>query len=549
MGLTDLAKDAAAAATKYALRKIRNDSFVNALTGIGTSRDKRTGAGYCLEALLTMPELDALYSSNDLVVTIVNSVVDDALREGFELKRKEKPGDKPTDPVKDQEQAEAILARCRELGVREKFHSAAVWGRLFGGGAVIVGVTGGGSLQTELKDEKVRGVEVLIDVDRQDLIPQTWNADGTVEIYTWTQVTAGGVGNGQPRLIHHSRVITFPGAKTTNRARARNQGWDHSVIQRIYSVLLGYDGMWASVDHMFADMSQAVFKLQGFIAAMAEADGEGAETVTTRIQLMDTLRSVARAIVLDAGDETGAGAESFEVVERGALTGVDGILDKKTLRLACAARMPVTRLMGQSPAGMNATGDSDLEIWGNEVQVERRHIIEPRLERIVNMIARELGDQDPEWTIVWPNLRHTTEKEDAELEKLRVDTAIALVTAQVALPEELAVCLEKIAPTLGLGLDVAAREEALNAIGSVTEAVDPSTALNGAQVASMLEIVNSVATKALPRETAVEMLTAAFPISAEEADKILGAVGESFFVDPPAPAPGPFGAKPPAFGK
>lgn len=468
------------------MRRVRTDSFVNALTGLGTTRDKRTGAAYCMDAILQPQELDNLFSSNDLAATIVSKLVDDALREGFELKRKEKPGagkkTKPkaesdptepgrkpktdaadeSDPVKDKEDADAIMVRCRELGVRERVYSGAIWGRLFGGGGVILGVTGGGSLTSKLDDTKVKGLEFLIDVDRQDLIPQTWNADGTVETFTWTQITAGGLGNGQPRLVHASRVVLFPGVKTTNRARARNMGWDHSVIQRIYNTLLGVDGMWTSLEHMFGDMSQAVFKLQGFIAAMAEADSaDGQATVTTRIQLMDTLRSVARAIVLDAGDETGAGAESFEVVERGALTGVDGILDKAFIRLACAARMPVTVLMGQSPAGMDATGDSDLEIWGNEVQTYRRHVIEPRLERIVNMIAREFGETDPQWTIDWPNLRHTTETEDATLEKMRVDTAIALITAQVALPEEVALSLPKIAPTLGLDLNEDARETAL----------------------------------------------------------------------------------------
>lgn len=460
MGLIEGAKALAAEASKYALGRVRMDSFVNALTGLGTTRDKRTGAGYCADAVLQPIELDALFSSNDLCVTIVSKVVDDALREGFELKRKEKAG-KESDPIKDQKDADEILARCRELKVRERIYDGAIWGRLFGGGGVILGVAGGGSLTTKLDDTKVSGLEFLIDVDRQDLVPQTWNSDGTVELFTWTQTTAGGQGNGQPRLVHSSRVVLFPGAKTTNRARSRNLGWDHSVIQRIYNTLLGVDGMWTSVEHMFGDMSQAVFKLQGFIASMAEEGGQGAATVTTRLQLMDTLRSVARAIVLDAGDETGAGAESFEVVERGALTGVDGILDKAFLRLACAARMPVTILMGQSPAGMDATGESDLEIWGNEVQTYRRHVIEPRLERIVNMIARGLKDKDPQWEIVWPNLRHTTEKEDAELEKLRVDTAIALITAQVALPEEVALSLPKIAPTLGLELNEDARETAL----------------------------------------------------------------------------------------
>jgi phage gp29-like protein len=48
------------------------------------------------------------------------------------------------------------------------------------------------------------------------------------------------------------------------------------------------------------------------------------------------------------------------------------------------------------------------------------------------------------------------------------------------------------------------------------------TAFNGAQVASMLEIVRDVSAGAIERETAVEMLIAAFPIDRATAERIVG---------------------------
>lgn len=60
------------------------------------------------------------------------------------------------------------------------------------------------------------------------------------------------------------------------------------------------------------------------------------------------------------------------------------------------------------------------------------------------------------------------------------------------------------------------------------EAKDPQAALNGAQVSSLLEIVSQVALGAIPRETGVQILTAAFPLDEAAADKILGAVGRGF---------------------
>ena len=65
-------------------------------------------------------------------------------------------------------------------------------------------------------------------------------------------------------------------------------------------------------------------------------------------------------------------------------------------------------------------------------------------------------------------------------------------------------------------------------------AKDPDAALNGAQVSSLREIVASVARRELPRESGVAMMLAAFPITREQAEGIMGPVGRTFFVEQPA---------------
>lgn len=52
--------------------------------------------------------------------------------------------------------------------------------------------------------------------------------------------------------------------------------------------------------------------------------------------------------------------------------------------------------------------------------------------------------------------------------------------------------------------------------------------LNGAQIASMVEIVSQVAAGMLPRESGINMLIASFQISQAQAEKIMGEAGRSF---------------------
>jgi len=67
-------------------------------------------------------------------------------------------------------------------------------------------------------------------------------------------------------------------------------------------------------------------------------------------------------------------------------------------------------------------------------------------------------------------------------------------------------------------------------------AKDPAAALNGAQVASLQGIVQSVAEKALPRESGIAMMLAAFPVTAAQAEAIMGTVGKTFFAPTETPS-------------
>lgn len=438
------------------------DSFTNLATNLGTSRDKAQWGEFDRNHLLTPDECETLFQDNDLAHKIVAKPVNDALRGGFTIKRARGGSDA------DREEADEILKTyakvCRGPKETSKVQRAAWWGRLFGGGGLVLGVKGSGRPNTPLDDEKVKEIVLLSDFDRQDMTPTTWYPDGSVETYRWAP-PATGTAPMRNVLVHESRVLVFPGAPTTNRTRARNQQWDLSVLQRVYEVLKSFSGMYGSVDNMFADASQAVFKLQGLIQALAEADdgadgSTGASDVQTRLQLLDFLRSSLRAIMLDAGDADGNGAESFEVIERNIGQLADTMTQYFT-RLAAAADMPLTVLLGTSPAGMDATGESDMILYFNTVDVYRQSLT-PIITRLIHMIARTLGDSDPEsWEIEWPELARPKPLDVATATKMNIDSAVALVGAGIVLPEEVALSLSRLAPTLGLIIDAPSRQKAL----------------------------------------------------------------------------------------
>jgi phage-related protein (TIGR01555 family) len=366
------------------------DAYFNTATGVGTGRDKAAYGAWTYGPDLADIELEDLYANNDLAATIVEKIVEDALRDGFSIQRE------GSTPEADAELTKQILARFVELqGGEYRFLRGAVWGRLFGGGGLILGLRGAGALARPLSKDKVKRVEFIKDFDKQQIQPWTWDAAGMPETYLYTPVVYGWTTDiAQPVEVHRDRIIFFPGARTTTSKRRERQGWDLSVLQRVKAALKSFDGMFASTDAMFADASQAVFKLQGLIQSLAEQDGT--DDVQTRFQLMDVMRSSTKAIMLDAGDEMGKGAEDFKVVDRASLGTLDGVIDKYYIRLAAAARMPLTVLLGMSPAGMDATGESDLILYYNTVDVYRKQVLQERLLLLIKLIYTELENSTPE---------------------------------------------------------------------------------------------------------------------------------------------------------
>jgi len=90
------------------------------------------------------------------------------------------------------------------------------------------------------------------------------------------------------------------------------------------------------------------------------------------------------------------------------------------------------------------------------------------------------------------------------------------------------------APELDESQDETETESEVETEGIETTAEVPVAAvtLNGAQVSSLLEIIQSVSTGLLPRDTALQIISMAFNLSTEKADLVLGSVGRGFEPDP-----------------
>lgn len=446
---TALAKLSGEAFRRFDSALSKLDSWQNRVTGFGTDRDKTTYSEFLPFTPLSDQVLSNLYHGDDIAQRIVDIIPQELYRKGFEA-----DVGKPEDTT-------ALGDKLKALGAREKFQEAERWGRLYGGAAVLIGADDGRPASTPLQPEKARDVRYLYVIDRRLLWPLTWYEEhgheklGRPETYLVSPTLRA---TGGMQAVHESRLILFGGAETGCHERERLNGWDLSVLQRPYEIIRSFNTGWKAVEILLTDANQAVFKMSGLAEILAADDG-GARA-KRRMEVIDLFRSVLRAIVVEAGTET----ESAEDFTRHSVSfdSIPQTLDKFMLRLAAAAKMPVTILMGQSPAGMNATGESDFRWFYDSIESEQNNDVAPKVRRLVDVIlaTREspVKSKPASVTIKFPPLWSETPQQAATTRKILIEgDDIAIASGQL-LPEEAA--LSRFRPE-GFGSEIKLSNEAL----------------------------------------------------------------------------------------
>ncbi len=420
--------------------EMRADSWQNVAMGFGTSRDKTSGTNFggpCIP--LTDQECADLFQFDDIAGKIVAALPKEAFRDGFCLTGLES------------EQVKAASDYLERFALNQQCKTDAVWGRCFGLAATWIHVDDGKKPEEPLDLAAIRSVYKLVTVDKRHLQPFKWYTEGPKvgepELYMLFIPTPHGVAQ-QAGVIHESRLVIWPGDMTEAVAKIRRNNADYSVLQKPYDALKSSGNTWKAIEILTTDANQAVYKIKNLWRMIASDPNQGEDSksgsgqpsgaLLLRIRFMDLARSVSKAIVLDAdGEEFERKASSF--------TGLADLSDRAWNRVAAAADMPVTILTGQAPAGLNATGASDLRWWYGRVASEQVQTYEPRVKRILQVLlsAQDSGVKLDEEsfksvTITWKPLWAPSAAELQQMQLQWAQTGQVMIQEQMITPEEYA---------------------------------------------------------------------------------------------------------------
>jgi phage-related protein (TIGR01555 family) len=350
------------------------DGFINTVTGQGTSASKFYHTQFQKGQDLGDDLLEALYTDHDIAAAIVDRIVHDALRGGYELNW---PG------ATDQQRKGAVDWGESTYGVTEETRQARIYSRLYGGGGVFMGLDGA------LASPAFPGAPVshLRAFAERDLQGETFYANpaaqnyGKVELYRLRQLVFNDAINIEPFVpVHESRIIPFYGIRISDQQTIQDKGWGKSVLRRVYDLLSKFDEAFESVLHTLAESSIPVYQVESLLDLLASENGE---LLAKRFELINTAKGTYRAVILDM-------KEDFKRVEA-SLSQASNVVDAAMLRVSSASGQPATILWGMQPAGQNATGASDLENWNQQVASEQSLVLGPAIAAIYQRLLAQAG--------------------------------------------------------------------------------------------------------------------------------------------------------------
>ena len=106
--------------------------------------------------------------------------------------------------------------------------------------------------------------------------------------------------------------------------------------------------------------------------------------------------------------------------------GLPEVYDRMMMNIAGASKTPVTKLFGRSPAGMNATGESDLNNYYDYIDSLRESILRPILDDLLKIIFKSETGNTPDFDFDFSSLHQDTEIEKADIKQKTVQSIIQL---------------------------------------------------------------------------------------------------------------------------
>lgn len=377
------------------------DTLMSLVSGIGTSKDKFTSLTHVYRPI-DRTEIENAYRGDWVVRKAIDIPPYDEIKNGRDWQATS-------------EQIESIEEEEKRLQIRRKIFRARVLSRLHGGSALFLG-TGDADLTKPLMIDRIGkgGLAYVHVLTRYEITATDTNRDVTSPGFGEPEFWQMAGGNGSQLIIHPSRVIKFVGNPVPDPQLAAEPWWGDSILDSVDDAIKQVGLTFQGVASMVNEAKLDVIKVPGMMKGIV--DKNYTEILTKRFTLANQLKSMVNALVIDS-------LEDFQTKQL-SFTNLPEIMDRYLQAVSGAVDIPTTRFLGQSPQGMNSTGDGDYRNYLDRISAGQTLDLQPALKNLDECLIRSAtGGRDPAIYYEWAPLWHLSEKEQTDIAKTRADTA------------------------------------------------------------------------------------------------------------------------------
>lgn len=392
------------------------DGLKNLVANLGTDRDKLSGSHHVVP-LLNDPMLEASFRGSWLARKIVEIPAKDALRKWRSWQASA-------------DQISAIEALENRLGLQRKVLEAKSKARLYGGAAIYIGTVDKDAMEPLNPDRIDKGaLKHLTVIARKNLSAGEIETDPLTELYgmpRYYEISGGST----PARIHPSRLVLFYGNPYPDTQSGDvADGWSDSVLMAVHEAIMQADSTLANVASLIFEAKIDVISIPELMMKLQDPEFEKA--LLKRLNLAMAAKGINGSLILDAEEAYSQKSASFNSLR--------DLIFAFLQVVSGAADIPMTRLLGQSAAGLNTTGENDIRNYYDMVASIQSLEITPALSVLDECLIRAaLGSRPPEIFYEWASLWQPTEKEKSEIGERNSNTISKLADTDLIHDQALA---------------------------------------------------------------------------------------------------------------
>lgn len=223
------------------------------------------------------------------------------------------------------------------------------------------------------------------------------------------------------KTVHASRLLSFVSREVPDLLKASYNFGGLSMTQ----LAEAYVDNWLRTRDSVSDMLHS-FSTSGIKTNMSTIlSGENDSGPMDRAKLFTQVRDNQNVFLLDNNEE-----EFFQF--NVPLSGLDALQAQSQEQMASVASIPLVKLLGITPSGLNASADGEIRVFYDDIGAMQERLFAKPLKIVMDVIQLDLfGDIDPEIGFKFAPLYQMDEVQKATVRKTDADTDAVLVTSGI----------------------------------------------------------------------------------------------------------------------